>query len=346
MKVLKLKKSDINDLVDVLTGFGKVYAPVQKGERSHVFQEIQSADKVDLDYNRTILPPKKYFHRPVEPMFSFSPEDGYTPVEEGTDERFVVFGVHACDIHGLKILDMAFGGTYVDEAYMARRKNAIIVGMDCTPDEHCFCYSMGTNFVDDGFDLFLSDIGDSYIVRVATSTGDDITLAKPEIFSDVTEEDKRKYKSAALQKAEMFKTKIDMLGLPEIMDMEYESKLWEEVGGQCLSCGTCSMVCPTCYCYDVVDELNLDGKTGVRKRQWDSCLAREYSLVAGGHNFAADRSTRMKKRYYHKLRVFSDEFGRPACVGCGRCSDMCVAELRFGDTITKLRSALQSTDGN
>jgi len=338
MKVVKLPKSNLEGLVEELRKVGPVYAPVRKGETSYSFQEISSADEAELNYNRTILPPKKFFLPPQEPMFHFSPLKGFTPAVEDLDQPFVLFGVHSCDIHGLKILDMVFSGRYTDNAYMTRRRNGVIVGIDCTPDEYCFCYSMGTNFVDDGFDLFLSDIGDSYLVRVGTSLGDDITLAREELFDEVTDEDKQAFKSSMLRKAEMFKSKVDMLGLPEIMDLEYESEVWDEVAGQCLSCGTCSMVCPTCYCYDVVDELSLDAQSGVRKRRWDSCLFWEYSLVAGGHNFAAERSTRMKKRYYHKLRVFSEEFGRPACVGCGRCSQMCVAGLKFPDVIEKLRS--------
>ena len=281
---------------------------------------------------------KKYFLKPIDTMFNFSDEKGYeVPVEE-PHKKWVIFGVHPCDIHGLKILDLVFSGRYVDSYYFARRNRAIIIGLDCIPDEFCFCRSTGTDFVDSGFDLFLSDIDDSYLVRVGTSIGDDMVTAADSLFREVEKEDREKYKAKSIQRRESFQTEIQLQDFPEIMDLEYESQVWQEVGEECLSCGTCSMVCPTCYCYAVFDELNLDASSGQRKRRWDSCLFKDYALVAGGHNFRAERSSRVKNRFFHKQRGFVTQYGRPSCVGCGRCKAYCPAGIDIVEIVNKLRS--------
>ena len=228
----------------------------------------------------------------------------------------------------------------MDHYYFARRNNAAIIGVDCMPDEFCFCRSTGTDFVDTGFDLFLTDIDDSYLVRVGTSLGDDMVKAAEPLFCDVENQDREKYKSKSVQRRESFQVQVQLQDMPEIMDLEYDSQIWQDVGEECLSCGTCSMVCPTCYCYAVFDELDLDAKSGRRKRRWDSCLFKDYALVAGGHNFRAKRSSRVKNRYFHKQRGFVSQYGRPSCVGCGRCKAYCPAGIDIVEVISKLRSEI------
>ena len=338
MKIVKLPKKNLAEFIGHLNSFGQIHAPVKRGEKSFVFAPVTELTEIELNCNRTILPLKKYFFKPVDTMFNFCAEKGYeVPVEE-QDKKYIIFGVHPCDIHGLKILDMVFSGRYVDSYYFARRRRALIIGLDCTPDELCFCRSTGTDFVDSGFDLFLSDIDDSYLVRVGTSIGDDMVTAADSLFREVEKEDREKYKAKSIQRRESFQTEIQLQDFPEIMDLEYESQVWQEVGEECLSCGTCSMVCPTCYCYAVFDELNLDASSGQRKRRWDSCLFKDYALVAGGHNFRAERSSRVKNRFFHKQRGFVTQYGRPSCVGCGRCKAYCPAGIDIVEIVNKLRS--------
>ncbi|KPK75734.1 MAG: hypothetical protein AMJ79_10010 [Phycisphaerae bacterium SM23_30] len=338
MKIVKLPKEKLAEFLSCLRAFGEIHAPTKRGEKSHVFAPLKEPAGIELDYTRTILPLKKYFLPPMETMFNFQAEKGYeTPAEE-SDKKYIIFGVHPCDIHSLKILDLVFGGKYVDGHYFSRRSKAAIIGLDCIPDEFCFCRSTGTDFVDDGFDLFLSDIEDSYLVRVGTSLGDDMVKAADTLFQEVTVQDREKYKKKSIQRGQSFQSEIQLQDLPEIMDLEYESQIWQELGEECLGCGTCSMVCPTCYCYAVFDELNLDAASGQRIRRWDSCLFKDYALVAGGHNFRAQRSSRVKNRYFHKQRGFVSQYGRPSCVGCGRCKEYCPAGVDIIEVVNKLRS--------
>jgi len=342
MKIVKLPKKNFAEFINRLNIFGEIHAPTQRRDGSYVFAPVRDCSEIALDCTRTILPLKKYFFKPLEVMFNFCAERGYQIPHREADKKYIIFGVHPCDIHGLKIIDEVFGGKYIDSYYFARRSNAIIVGIDCIPDDFCFCRSTGTDFVDTGFDLFLSDIDDSYLVRIGTSIGDDIFRAADSLFHEVEKEDREAYKRKSVQRRENFQTEIQLQDLPEIMDLEYESQLWQEIGDKCLSCGTCSMVCPTCYCYAVFDELNLDVSSGQRKRRWDSCLFKDYALVAGGHNFRAERSSRVKNRYFHKQRGFVSQYGRPSCVGCGRCKAYCPAGVDILEVVKKLRSEIRA----
>lgn len=341
MRIVILPKENLAEFIGHLRSFGEIHAPTKRGEKSLVFAPVNDLSEIELNYTRTILPLKKYFFKATDVMFNFCAEKGYElPVEEA-DKKYVIFGVHPCEIHGLKILDLVFGGRYVDTYYFARRSKVAIIGLDCIPDDLCFCRSTRTDFVDAGFDLFLSDIGDSYLARAGTSLGDDMVRAADSLFREVEKEDREAYKRKSVRRRESFQTEIQLQDLPKIMDLEYESQIWQEVGEKCLSCGVCSMVCPTCYCYSVFDELSLDGNTGQRKRMWDSCLFKDYALVAGGHNFRAQRSSRIKNRYFHKQRGFVSQYGRPSCVGCGRCKAYCPAGIDIVEVISKLRSEIR-----
>lgn len=339
MQIVKLPKENLDKFIGTLSKFGEIHAPIRKNENTYLFSRIENLSKIELNYNRTILPPRKYLVPPVETTFRFSPDRGYEESVEDIDKKYILLGVHPCDIHGLKILDLVFSGTYQDKYYFTRRKNTSIIGVSCIPDDSCFCRSMQTDFVEDGFDLFLSDIDSSYLVRIATSSGDDMVRANRSLFKEVDKEDIAQYERKSNEIKNYFKIDLELYNLPEIMDLEYESKIWEEIGEKCLSCGTCSMVCPTCYCYDVFDELNLDGKTGERRRRWDSCLFKDHALVAGGLNFRSERSSRVKNRYFHKQRGFVAQYGKPSCVGCGRCIQSCPAKIDIVEVITKIRSA-------
>lgn len=339
MKILKLPKEKLDFFASVLQQFGEVHAPVEQGGQ-FVFKRLKRWSEARLDYTRTILPPKKYFLPPRETLFTYRAGRGYVPFTDDLDRRIVLFGVHACDVYALNILDRVFDGTYSDPYYQTRRANTAIIGIDCTPDEHCFCRSMRADFVDHGFDLFFHDIGHAYLTMVGTALGDDMVLATGPLFEPVTESDTEEYKRRSSNKRQAFQLDVEIRDLPEIFEMEYQSEIWDELGDRCLSCGSCSTICPTCYCYDVNDDVELGQLDGRRTRSWDSCLFALHAMVAGGENFRKTRASRIKFRYYHKQRGFVAEYGRPSCVGCGRCITACPVRIDITKVINKLRGVL------
>jgi len=344
MKTLKLPKDKLDFFASVMQQFGEVHAPVARGDR-FVFKRLERWSDARLDYNRTILPPKKYFLPPRETLFNYRENAGYLPATEALNDRIVLFGVHACDIYALNILDEVFAGRYPDSYYKARRQRISVIGIDCIPDSHCFCRSMRADFVESGFDLFFYDIGDYFLTFVGTARGDDMALATGPLFEKVTRADIDEYKRRSSAKREAFNLEVEIRDLPEIFEMEYQADIWDDLGNRCLSCGSCSMVCPTCYCYDVVDEVELGSRDGRRFRYWDSCLFVSHARVAGGENFRKSRASRIKFRFYHKQRGFVAEYGRPSCVGCGRCIEVCPVNIDIIEVINRLRGVEHAAAG-
>ncbi len=337
MKILKMAKENLDLFVSVLPAFGEVYAPVKRG-KGYVFDRPSNWSDVQVEYSRTVLPPKKLMLPPRERTFSFDPEKGFQDNLAEASKPMVLFGVHAYDIYGLNILDRVFAqAKFPDPYYIARRRSTAVIGIDFVPDDKHAAGSMNADFVDHGFDLFLSDIGDEYLVLVGTSRGDDMVLKSGCLMRKPTEADFTEYKKRSKARRDAYHTHLEMEDLPEILEMEYNSKVWDEFGSKCLSCGSCSMVCPTCYCFDVCDECDLGSRAGRRIRSWDSCLFKTHALVAGGENFRGKRSSRVKFRFYHKQRGFVAEYGRPSCVGCGRCVEVCPAKINIITVIEKIR---------
>jgi len=336
MKILKIPKKKLDQFAAILRQSWEIHAPVRQNG-TFAFSRLDRWTAAQLNYHRTILPPKKYFLPPRELLFHFRPDVGYQINRSDVDRPIILFGVHPCDIYALNILDQVFGGKYPDPYYQARRKSVVIIGVGCMPDEHCFCRSMRADFVEQGFDLFFSDLGDYYLAAVGTSVGDDMVAAAASLFEPLTEADIQVYKRKSSEKYRAISLDAEIRDLPEIFEMEYRSEIWEELGEKCLSCGSCSMVCPTCYCYDVVDRVELGDRAGSRLRTWDSCLFHSHALVAGGENFREKRSSRIKFRFYHKQRGFVAEFGRPSCVGCGRCIAACPVGIDIVQIIKRLR---------
>lgn len=320
-----LKKESVTDLINGLAKTREVIGPRKKGSE-YVFDIIEDPDDIVLDYPTTLLPPKKYFLKPKEEMMRYSVKEGAQDGNVPGKTPRVIFGVHACDINSLLLLDKVFLGDYKDPYYKARRENTLIVGVSCMPTPTCMCNAFGTGEVHDGFDLFLTDLGDRYYVTALTAHGANV-LDKFCETREVEQEDVEALQQHIRKFNDAFLPAPDTSEIPLLFDAKYNDELWEEIGDPCLSCGACSMVCPTCYCYSVHDRQDADGQGGSRVREWDSCCFYDFAEVVGGHNFRPKRSDRVKYRFYHKQWGYLSKYGEVLCVGCGRCNAACKVNI-------------------
>ncbi|RLC84832.1 MAG: Ni/Fe hydrogenase subunit beta, partial [Chloroflexi bacterium] len=217
-----------------------------------------------------------------------------------------------------------------DAHYLERRRQTIIVSLECLEpcDEHSFCKSMGTLTADEGYDLHLTDLGLAYAVDVATEAGEDL-LSRYGTAREATEADIRRLNEVLSAKWPRFTYRLDFdaAELPALLSTAYNHPIWDELGERCLSCGSCTNVCPTCYCFNVFDEVNMALTEGERRRCWDSCQLDEFARVAGGENFRQDRAARQRHRFMRKGKYLYEKFGMLGCVGCGRCIRTCVAHI-------------------
>ena len=327
MSVKKLDQASLDAWVDGLIQKQKVYGAKADGER-FAFGPLASACELRLDYDVTKLPPKKYLMPQQEVLLRLDPEKGFQSVVEC--EPFVLLGVHPYDVVAISQLDAVFSKDNVDTHYMARRKCATIVACDVqTASENTFAASMGTATVDEGFDLLLTKVNGAYIADARTEKGEAL-LADLSSAPDATADD-------LAQRAEAQKGACDLLNkhelkckpeeLPALLEKSYSSDVWEKRAEKCHSCGSCVVVCPTCYCFDVQDEADWDLKGGQRVRRWDGCMLASFALVAGDHNFRGKKGERFRHRYYRKGKYLHDKMGDIACVGCGRCVTACTTNI-------------------
>ena len=325
-----LQKNRFGEFVDYLKAERRVVAPHANGPK-FVFAEVDRPEDIRMDYDITILPPKKFLTPQRKDLLSF---DGLGSASTAVDIKApptVILGVHPYDMHGIATLDAAFGKNPSDPYYLAHRAATIIIGLNIIThiNEHQFMADMGTlEPPEGGFDLFLTDIGDRYFAEIGSEDGSRL-LKDSGLFSSIVPKDYRAKQDYDRQKTANFTKKLPYHAryLPELLDQSYDSLLWDAVAQRCFSCGTCTNVCPTCYCFDVQDKLNMDVASGTRRRQWDSCHLAVFSEVAGGENFRKHRSSRLRHRMFRKGKYILAQTGRLGCVGCGRCSYHCVADI-------------------
>ncbi|MCZ7546786.1 MAG: 4Fe-4S dicluster domain-containing protein [Anaerolineae bacterium] len=251
----------------------------------------------------------------------------------------VVMGVHTCDMHAIQLLDRVHATGYADQHYLARRQNTVLVSVECLRPcmPHSFCKSMGTLSITEGYDIHLTDLGTDYAVDIDSEKGEAIIAGLSALW-DPTDEDYERLNRVMAEKWPRFAYRLDfdVTELPNLMGMSYNSSYWEELGARCLACGMCTKVCPTCYCFNVSDEVDLSLQNGKRLRIWDSCQVDQFAVVAGGHNFRASRAARQRHRFFRKGKYQTEAYGLVGCVGCGRCAAACLVNITPVDTFNEL----------
>ena len=328
MTVKKISKDAFNRFVETIVKEQKVFGPCAKGDRFE-FEQLESADQLRLDYDVTLRPPnRKYLLPPVETLLTYEVGNQYQSVFDDTE--FVLLGVHPYDMVAINQLDRLFRDGYCDSHYFSRREGATIVAIDVVnASKNVFAAEMGAAIVKEGFDVLLTDIGDSYVAEAATDKGRKLLgMART---TDATQEDMKKRQQVQernLRELRKHRLKCPASYLPKLLERAYDHPVWEEKARTCFACGSCNQVCPTCYCFNVQDDVNWDLKTGKRYRAWDGCMLDGFAKVAGGHDFRKNRADRFRHRLYRKAKYVPAKIGgQMACVGCGRCVGACLPDI-------------------
>jgi sulfhydrogenase subunit beta (sulfur reductase) len=329
MSLWVIDKQMMAPFVAKMMGDYRVVGPLARGAR-FAFGPIEDPASLRLGYNTSILPPKKYLQPQEERMMAFN-RAGQVMVEAIIEAvPTVILGIHTCDLHAMRVLDEAFAQGYPDAHYIERRRQTLLVGIECLEpcDEHSFCKSMGTLTVSDGYDLHLTDLGEAYAVDVGSEDG----VALLEKYGDArraTEADMQKLNKVLSAKWPRFpyKLEFDVGELSALMSRSYDSSLWDELAEICLACGQCTLVCPTCFCFNVYDEVELNLQKGERWRRWDSCQLDEFARVAGGENFRKHQAARLRHRFMRKGHYLMEKYNELGCVGCGRCARSCLVDI-------------------
>ena len=295
------------------------------------FGQLNDASDLRLDYDVTLLPPKKYFFPQRETLVTYDVANGFSAKDPAHFKPTVIIGVHPYDIVALLHMDEIFRETKSDPYYFEKRKSSIIIGVNIqNMSKWCFAPQMGCATIEYGYDLMLTDLGNRYAVNIGSQKGQALLEKYAKNVTDALARDiqlvgQKKQEIVNMSQQEFnFPIKL----IPEMLSKTYgQSGFWEKHSEKCLACGSCVLVCPTCYCFDVKDSPDLSLKEGERIRTWDGCLLEDFAKIASGENFRPTRPTRYRHRYFKKGKYLFDRFGFVSCVGCGRCSSNCLPDI-------------------
>jgi ferredoxin len=270
--------------------------------------------------------------------------------EERPEPRLALIGVRGCELAAMRVQDrVLLEGAFADPAYRARRSEAFVVAVQCgEPGGTCFCASMGTGpGVEDGFDLALTELpepgGSRFTVSAGSPRGEAVLERLPR--REASPEDEAAAAAVVSGAARRMGRAVDADGLPELLASALEHPRWEAVAERCLTCGNCTMVCPTCFCSTIEDTTDLTGRTAERWRRWDSCFHTDFSYIHGG-SVRPSPSSRYRQWLTHKLGTWFEQFGSSGCVGCGRCITWCPVGIDLTEEVAALRAAPPAPRGD
>ncbi len=300
-------------------------------------------DKALFGYNVGPFSFKKYLFPPRLTILKTKRVDGKITIIKENDsvDKLALLGVKPCELQAILIQDKIFiEGEYIDNYYKEQRDNLLIVTTNCTEaGNSCFCTSTQSGpEAKSGFDIAITELiddnGHNFLIEAGTKNG--LTFLKKLPLSEPSDNDietaVKKIKSAS----ENMGRKLETKNLKELLLDNLNHPHWEDIAKRCLSCGNCTMVCPTCFCSNIEDVTSLTGEDNERIRTWDSCFSMEYSYIHGGTVRASIKS-RYRQWMTHKLASWQEQFNTLGCVGCGRCIVWCPV----GIDITEETKSLQ-----
>lgn len=323
-----IKKGDVPAFLSSLKKRFEVIVPAKNEVGTSSFQ-IYDGQQLCLD-TRTDFSPKKYFRPAKEKIFSFKKKGGSLVVEASFDKtKRLLFGIRPCDTHALHALDILFIKYFgEDQFYSSRRKNTVLIALQCTEAcENGFCTSMGTSQAI-GHDLLFLERGSDFFVKPETEQGKQ--LLNPKFFNHTSD--------APPSPKINCKKELETVDLAQNLYRHFNHAVWKEEAERCLSCSSCTQVCPTCYCYITNDEFAFGSeRESARFRLLGSCQLLSFTKVAGGHVFRQSRSARLRQFVLHHLSYFEENHGVQLCVGCGRCISVCPTKIDLTEIANKIQ---------
>jgi len=328
-KAFKLK--ELKELIEQLIQEGyRVIAPTKVGELV-LFKEVKSFSEITRDYLNPVRPIKEFFFPRTEKVLAYDLDKGGIKVEcpEKNFPRTVIVGTRPYDAASLPILDEVFSSDYRDDLYQARREATTIISISCPSfDDSCFCTSVGYSPASrEGSDILLTEVSeDAYQAAVLTDKGEKLRSEAGNLFEEgaMTKTDEGKIPPV----------KFDPEKIKPWLDDNFEHEFWKEISLKCLGCGSCSYLCPTCHCFDILDEAAFN--KGERVRTWDACSFSLFTLHTSGHNPRPCQSNRFRQRIMHKYKYYPERFNRKACVGCGRCLRSCPVNMNMVEILSRI----------
>lgn len=328
-----LKKDYLTSFLRKLSKDYQLVAPVKNCHGDTLFTVIDSLDNCEMDLINPVQNSIKQFLFPQqEVLFNYhvspSGEYSFEPVEQEAKPT-IYFGVRSCDLSAILYMDVIFSQGDKDPHYFAKRNDSLLIGLNCNdPFENCFCNATKSGpFLEFGSGLQFTDIGDRFYVEIGRAKGNELISKWPQFFTAAQEKDTKFQYQKFLEARGKFKRQVHAdQASKRLEENRVPKKIWEDLSLRCQDCGGCAYVCPTCTCFTITDSPRSE-QEGDRIRSWDACTFSGFTNMAGGHNPVNQKTQAIKQRFMHKLHYDVQKHGRPSCVGCGRCVDMC-----FGGT--------------
>ncbi|WP_079074805.1 4Fe-4S dicluster domain-containing protein [Streptomyces atriruber] len=295
---------------------------------------------------------KNFLHPEREKLWSADrAPDGTVSVTPDSTPRpsYAFLGVRPCDLRAIAIQDRVLtGGRFKDRGYEERRGGTFLIAAECTePGATCFCVSMGSGpGADTGFDLALTEVvdpaGHRFLVRVGSESGAALLARVPHHEPDAVTRDAAT--AAVAGAVDKMGRAMPPVSLQRLMGASLRAERWDDVAARCLTCGNCTMVCPTCFCTTTEEVTDLTGDHAERWQRWDSCFDLDFSHLHGGPVRSSARS-RYRQWLTHKLGTWHDQFDSSGCVGCGRCIVWCPVGIDITEEVAALRDETAETAG-
>jgi len=310
-----------------------IFVPVKDGD-FYSFKSLDNGKRPDFGYQNTRLSPKSLVYPQSERMFEYSLDENDSDanlLKESTKDYSpqAIVGIRPCDAHAFQIVKLNFDNSeYRDPWWIQRFESTILVGLGCNdPYPSCFCTSVGSGpFSEKGLDVLLYDMGSVYLAKAITENGEEF-LKNAEGGRQADDSDLKDAGNLAISVSDKLTSSVLTDRLKEkAVNSLFEAPFWDDIAFACLNCGTCTYLCPTCWCFDIQDEVI--GKQGDRIRNWDSCMFPLFTLHGSGHNPRDKKVQRVRQRFMHKLKYYLDKYDNGVqCSGCGRCVRYCPVNI-------------------